>query len=211
MIRPGMRMRLLVTRVRAAARVGALCVAPLALGCAGPGRYTWVTELPPQPEPDADYIVRDGDLLDIQVFNQPAMVTHGRVRADGKIAVPLVGDVDVRGKRPSAIRAELEARLKDYVNTPSVTVNVPEMQPITIVVLGEVSRPGVFPVERHASVAQVLALAGGLTDYAGRDSIFVVRRSTPTERVRFTYDGLVRGESHAATFPLHDGDSIVAE
>jgi polysaccharide export outer membrane protein len=204
-------MRSLVTGLRAAVRVGALSLAPLVIGCAGPGRYTWVTELPPQPEADADYVVRDGDLLDIQVFNQPAMVTHGRVRADGKIAVPLVGDVDVRGKRPSMIRTELEARLKDYVNTPSVTVNVPEMQPITIVVLGEVSRPGVFPVERRASVAQVLALAGGLTDYAGRDSIFVVRRGPTSERVRFTYDGLVRGEQHAAAFPLHDGDLIVAE
>jgi polysaccharide export outer membrane protein len=170
-----------------------------------------VTELPPQAPSDADYIIRDGDLLDIQVFNQPALTTHGRVRADGKIAVPLVGDVEVRGKQPLAIRTELEGRLKDYVNAPAVTVNVPEMQPITIVVLGEVSHPGVFPVERHASVAQVLALAGGLTDYAGRDSIFVVRRGTPSERVRFTYDGLVRGEPHAAAFPLHDGDLIVAE
>jgi polysaccharide export outer membrane protein len=204
-------MRSLVLRVHAAAGVAGLVLAALSAGCAGPGRFTWVTELPPQPEADADYIIRDGDLLDIQVFNQPAMATHGRVRADGKIAVPLVGDVDVRGKRPLAIRTELEARLKDYVNTPAVTVNVPEMQPITIVVLGEVSRPGVFPVERRASVAQVLALAGGLTDYAGRDSIFVVRRGAPSERVRFTYEGLVRGEPHAATFPLHDGDLIVAE
>jgi polysaccharide export outer membrane protein len=204
-------MRSLVSRVLAAAGVGGVVLATLSMGCSGPGRFMWVTELPPQPASDADYIIRDGDLLDIQVFNQPALATHGRVRADGKIAVPLVGDIEVRGKQPLAIRTELEGRLKDYVNAPSVTVNVPEMQPITIVVLGEVSHPGVFPVERHASVAQVLALAGGLTDYAGRDSIFVVRRGPQSERVRFTYDGLVRGEPHAATFPLRDGDLIVAE
>ncbi len=199
-------------RTFTAAAAIALCAASVALGgCAGPGQYTWVTALPPETPSDADYVVRDGDLLDIKVFNQEALSTHGKVRSDGKISMPFLGDVEVRGKKPVAIRAELEARLKDYINTPSVTVNVPEMQPITIVVLGEVGHPGVFPVERHATVAQVLALAGGLTDFAGRDSIFLVRQGPTPERVRFTYDGLSRGEPHAAAFALRDGDLIVAE
>jgi polysaccharide biosynthesis/export protein len=204
----------LVARARTIASAAAFALPALLLGgsgCSNPGQFTWITALPPQPPSDADYVVREGDQLDIRVFAQEALATHARVRTDGRIAMPFVGDVEVRGKKPAAIRAELEARLKDYINTPSVTVNVPEIQPITIVVLGEVGHPGVFPVAPHATVAQVLALAGGLTDFAGRDSIFVVRQNPQLERVRFTYEGLSRGEPHAAAFALRDGDLIVAE
>jgi polysaccharide export outer membrane protein len=125
--------------------------------------------------------------------------------------MPAIGDIEVRGKRPSSLKAELEARLKDYVNAPSVTVTVDEFQPITVAVLGEVARPGTYPSDPRATLAEVLAAAGGLTEYASHDSIYVVRGAPQPLRVRFTYDDVSRGEPRTAAFALRQGDLVVVE
>lgn len=181
-------------------------------GCAGPGRYIWVTDLPPTAVRSSDdYLIREGDVVNIRVFNQEPMSTRARVRSDGRIAMPVLGDIEVRDQRPSAVKAELERRLKDYVNAPSVTVTVEESQPISVAVLGEVVHAGVFPIDPRATIGYVLAHAGGLTEYASRDRIFVVRRDPQPMRIRFTYDSVRRGEPHAAAFVLHQGDLVVVE
>jgi polysaccharide export outer membrane protein len=190
------------------------CVALSSAACSGPGSYVWVTELPAAYTarvPDQSYLIRDGDTVSIRVFNQEAMSTKAKVRSDGRIALPALGDIDVRGKRPAALKAELEARLKDYVNAPSVTVSVEEFQPILVSVLGEVSKSGSFPLDPRATVAQVLANAGGLTDYASRDRIFIVRSGPPPVRVRFTYEEVSRGAPQSQGFILRDGDLLVVE
>jgi len=185
-----------------------------ALACSGPGQYVWVNELPAEylaRNPDQSYVIRDGDTLNIRVFNQEALSTKAKVRSDGRIAMPALGDIDVRGKHPATIKAELEGRLKDYVNAPSVTVTVEEFQPIMVSVLGEVTKAGSFPLDPRATLAQVLANAGGLTDFASRDSIFVVRAGPPAVRVRFTYEEISRGAPASTGFVLHDGDLVVVE
>ncbi|HEX8790767.1 MAG TPA: polysaccharide biosynthesis/export family protein [Polyangiaceae bacterium] len=183
------------------------------LGCSSPGAYVWVNELPPQyvTRSQEGYVIRDGDTLNVRVFNQEALSTHAKVRSDGRIAIPALGDVDVRGKHPAALKAELETRLRDYVNAPSVTVTVEEMQPIVVSVLGEVAHPGTFNVDSRATIAQVLASAGGLTDYASRDRIFIVRAGPPPVRVRFTYEEITRGAAPSEGFVLADGDLLEVE
>ena len=180
------------------------------IACSGTGSYVWVNDVPAEPV-TSEYLIAVGDVVSVRVLNQDAMTTRGRVRADGRIALPILGDVEVRGKRPSALRAELEARYKDFFNAPSVTLNVDELQPLVVAVLGEVSRPGNASLEPNASVAQALAFAGGLTEFADRDRIFVVRSRPAPARIRFTYEALSRGEGHAATFALHVGDVVVVE
>src|SRR5262245_60001015 len=109
----------------------ALALSSLVLGCASPGAYVWVKDLPPAyvvRPPAADYLVSDGDTVSIRVFNQDSLSTRAKIRRDGRIAMPVLGDIEVRGKRPSALKAEIEARLRDYVNAPSVTVTVEEFQ-----------------------------------------------------------------------------------
>lgn len=191
-----------------------MAVAPLVSGCGSAGAYVWVEDLPPavagRPS-DSEYLIREGDVVNIRVFQQEPLSTRARVRSDGRIAMPAIGDIEVRGKRPSSLKGELEARLKDYVNTPSVTVTVEEFQPITVSVLGEVGHPGAFPLDPRASLAQVIAMAGGLTDYATRDRIFVVRNGAQPLRVRFSYEGVTRGEPRAAAFGLKNGDLVVVE
>ncbi len=191
--------------------------------CSGAGSFVWVHDLPPDLASrgnDESYVIRDGDLVNVRVFNQEALSTRSKVRSDGRIAMPVLGDVEFRGRRPSVLRGELEARLKGYVNAPSVTVSVEEFQPITVSVLGEVTKAGSYPLDPRASVAQVLASAGGLTDFANKDRIFVVRtpRAAPAApshgpplRVRFTYEGISRGDTASSSFVLQDGDVVVVE
>ncbi len=186
----------------------------LAAGCSGPGSYVWVSDLPSSElggGPAGEYLIRDGDLVSVRVFNQEPLSTHAKVRADGRIAMPVIGDVEARGKRPSALKNELEARLKDYVNTPSVTVTVEESQPISVSVLGEVTRVGTYPLDPRATVAQALAAAGGVTDYASLDRIFVVRTHPRPLRVRFTYENVTRGDTASASFLLLNGDLVIVE
>jgi polysaccharide biosynthesis/export protein len=181
------------------------------LGCASPGRFVWVRDLAPQAAAGRGYLIRSGDVLSVRVVSQDNLTTHAHVRPDGRIAMPLLGDVEVRGKTPSSLRSELEARLKQFVVAPSVTINVDEFAPVRIAVLGEVMHPGVFPIGVHgASVAQALADAGGLTDYADRSRIFVVR-SDDHLRVRFTYDEVSRGDAAATRFSLQPDDVVVVE
>jgi polysaccharide export outer membrane protein len=192
----------------------ALCLSCLGAtaSCAAPGQYIWFSSLPPAAaNGHPEYLINVGDTVDVRSLPPHEEVSvKEKVRVDGRIAVPLVGEVEARGKRPSALRAELEARLKDFYVSPSITVNVEEVQQMTILLLGEVQHPGAFLVDQNVPLAHVLALGGGLTEYAGRDSIYVVRQQPP-QRVRFTYQSVMRNEGRAGEFPLHAGDQVEVE
>ncbi len=177
--------------------------------CASQGHYVWVGDLPPSQGSDA-YVISAGDLLNVRVFNQENLSTHARVRTDGKIAVPLLGDVAVAGRTPSDVTGELQKRFKQYVVSPEVTITVEEIQPTAVSVLGEVSHPGNYTLAGSAGVLAALAAAGGLTEYASRSGIYVVRHSPPQD-VRFTFASLTDAESRAATFRLRPGDVVVVE
>lgn len=163
-----------------------------------------------------EYLVLPGDVLQVRVFQQEAMSARVKVRADGKVSLPFVNEVQVTGKAPAIIAAELQVKLKDFVNTPVVTVSLEETRPLTVSVVGEVVRPGTVTLELGAGVLQALAGAGGLTDFAQRDGLFVlrtvVRDGRPQQvRVRLTWDELTRGVGKAARFGLLAGDVVVAE
>jgi polysaccharide export outer membrane protein len=184
-------------------------------GCAGTGPYVWVQDLPPPPPSptgrDDDYLINPGDIINIRVFEQDAMSSRVKVRTDGKVALPFAGETQVSGKRPTDLARELESRLKEYIVSPKVTVNVDEFQLMNIAVLGEVSKPGTYPLEHSAGVMQALASAGGMTDYADHDRIFVLRKTPALRRVRFTFDALSQNERRAVTFGLQPGDIVVVE
>ena len=89
-------------------------------------------------------------------------------------------------------------------------MTVEESQPTSVSVLGEVAHPGIYTVDPASGVLQALAAAGGFTDFASRDSIYVVRRA-PTQRIRFSYSMLLDGDKRAESFRLHKGDVVVVE
>lgn len=185
----------------------------LLAGCGHMAPFIWVDSLNlPQEVQGSDYLIGPGDLLSIQVWEQDKMSTKGRVRADGKISFPFLHDVAVAGKTPAAAASELETALKPYVLVPVVTVVVEEPQPLTVSVLGQVTRPGQYPMARGAGVAQVLAAAGGPSAFAHKDRIFVLREmGQGRQRIRFRYESLIEASSAAAKFRVQSGDVVVVE
>ena len=130
----------------------------------GAGKYVWYNQLSPASLAAAnEYLIAVGDVLSVRVLNHEDMTTRVRVRADGRIAVPIIGEVVAAGRKPNALRGEIEGRLKDFIVLPTVTLNVEEQAPPgKIVVLGEVVKPGLIPVDSPTlSLAEALALCGG--------------------------------------------------
>ncbi|MGC4121437.1 MAG: polysaccharide biosynthesis/export family protein [Myxococcales bacterium] len=181
-------------------------------GCASVGQFTWVDDLPAAKGAEAaSYLVAPGDLLNVRVWNQDAMSARVRVRADGQITVPFLNDVAAAGYAPTVLASQLQTRLKDFINNPVVTITVEETKALTVSVMGEVAKPGVYPVEPGSGLLPVLAAAGGLTEWAGRERIFVIRPGTPSQRIRFRLEALQRAEGGAASFQLRTGDQVVVE
>jgi polysaccharide export outer membrane protein len=191
-----------------------LLVTGLALGgCASLGTYTWYSEVPANEWSAApgEYVIAVGDTITIKVQDQDNLSAHGKIRSDGRLAMALAGEVIAAGKTPAALAKEVEARLKEFIVSPRVIVNVDESVPITISVLGEVGNRGTLTLTQPASLIQVLAQAGGPGEFADRDAIFLVRQKPTFRRIRFTYDALLTNKGGAATFQVRSGDVIVVQ
>lgn len=177
------------------------------------GGFVWVDNLPAARAAAGAYAVGVGDVVSVQVWDHDKMSARARVRSDGRISMPLLDDVDVAGKTPTQLARELERQLKErnLVVNPSVNVVLEETKPLGVAVMGEVSRAGMYTLDAGAGVAEALASAGGLTEFAHRDRIYVIRRTPQPVRIRFTYDALAEARGLAATFRLQSGDVVVAQ
>lgn len=180
-----------------------------AAGCANLGPYVWVDELQDAAGTQAtEYTLAPGDTIFVRVFNQESVSGRTRVRSDGKITVPFVNDVQAAGRTPQQLAKTLETALRGYINQPVVTVLLEEAAPTHFSVLGEVAHPGVYQVERGQGMLRALAAAGGLTEFAHKDRIFVMRNG-PQQRIRFSFDSLSIPNSPASRFRLQDQDVVV--
>ena len=196
----------------------AIAAAALALlgGCASSpiGQYEWaesyIARTPSAT--DASYQIGVGDMLAVQVYDNDKMSTRGRVRSDGKLAVPLINDVVVAGKAPSTVASDIEKALKsaNLVLNPHVNIIVEDVLPVRITVLGAVKLAGNYAVERGSGVAEALAGAGGLTDFAHKDRIFVIRKVPTPIRIRFTFSSLT-DIGRAGAFRMQQGDIVVVD
>jgi polysaccharide export outer membrane protein len=197
-----------------------LALAVAGAGCASVGEYVWVDAVPTRYLPaKGEYLITTNDLLNIRVYGQENISGKVRVRSDGKITLPLISEQVAAGLTPTMLGELLETAYKTFVINPVVTVAIEETHPWQVSVLGEVVKPGLYKLELGSDVLTVLAQAGGLTPFASRDGIYVVRRvasfageaAERTLRVRFRYEALSRGEGRAALFLMQDGDVLVVE
>jgi polysaccharide export outer membrane protein len=182
-------------------------------GCASTGNYVWYSAVP-QSEwgvPANQYVIGAGDVININVYQQEGMSASLKVRRDGLVGLPLVGEVRAAGQTPFQLAREIEQRLKVFIVSPRVTVNVETSQPISVSTLGEVATRGTLTLEPPARLVQALSQAGGLAEYADHDKIFVLRQFPRFQRIRFTYEAILNNTAGAATFPLRTGDVIVVE
>lgn len=196
---------------RGRARVAAVFFLVVACATAGGGFVPVADYTEPPAAPQSGYVIQPGDTLAIRVFNQPDMSARTRVRDDGKVTIPFLNDVIAAGFTPNALAQQLQTRLKEYINAPVVTISLEESRPFSVSVLGEVNKPGVYAVPVGAGVLQALAAAGGFTQYASRDRIFVVRESPQRARIKFEFGELTQAQGKAATFKLRLGDTVVVE
>ncbi|TMA28586.1 MAG: polysaccharide export protein [Deltaproteobacteria bacterium] len=192
-------------------RAALIAMVALAAGCRHSGAYVWADEFNDPPR-SADYQIAAGDLLSIRVVGHEEMSTRVRVRTDGRISVPFLQDENAAGVTPGALADKLRDDFTQYVNRPVVTVSVEEFKPLTVSVTGEVMRPGVYPLDTPAGILQALASAGGLSQFAHDDQIYVLRRLTEgTVRIRFKYEALAHAEGRAGNFSLQRNDLVVVE
>lgn len=188
-----------------------LLVLLLTAACSSTGPYVWADSLPTPAGGSTDgVIIQDGDTVNVRVFNQEPLSTREKVRPDGRISMPVIGEVVARGKRPAQLAEEIQGRLKSVVVAPSVTVTLDAGTELKVSVIGEVKNSGIFPLDHGANVLQALAAAGGLSEYADADKVFVVRKSLP-QRVRFRYQDLRSADPKSIAFTLQAGDVVVVE
>jgi polysaccharide biosynthesis/export protein len=188
----------------------ALAVTSLAAACGSSAPYVWVDELPAAAREAPAYKIHPGDRLLVNVWNQPALSGEVLVRSDGHITMPLVGDVDVTDLSPPDASIAIAKKLTGMVVDPNVAVSLAGGREPTVNVLGEVRTGGSFPLRVGEGVLELIARAGGLSEFAAKDRIFVVRKADGV-RVRFSYDRIERPDSPGSAFELQDGDTIVVE
>jgi polysaccharide export outer membrane protein len=194
---------------RADIAVAILAVALALGGCKTvDSNFVWVEKFP-EPTEDVLYLISPGDVLGVRVYNQEGMSAKVKVRPDGMISLPFLGDVDASRNTPVLLAERIQFRLKAFVVNPVVTVTLEETRPLEISVVGEVLRPGLYKLEPGASVLTALAAASGFSDFADRERIFVIRDGTT--RIRFTYAGLSQMRSRASRFLLRPNDVVVVE
>jgi polysaccharide biosynthesis/export protein len=155
-----------------------------------------------------DYKLVVGDKLRVEVYRDPQMSQSLQIRPDGKITLPLVGDVAAAGKTPAALRDTLATSLKEFITNPVVTVIVVEAQPQTVSVIGEVNAPGTHPIKADTTVIEALALAGGFKDFANTKNIIIQRTtSTGMKALKFNYKDAIRSEGKPMC--VEPGDVII--
>jgi polysaccharide export outer membrane protein len=154
------------------------------------------------------YLIGPEDILDIQVWKNAELSRTVPVRPDGKVSLPLVNDIQAAGLTPNELRAELTTRLAEYVPAPEVAVIVREVHSVKVAVMGAVRIPGRYEVKSPATVLELIAQAQGLTDFAARDHIIVIRQNGATTiRVPFNYRKVANG-SEPDNFFVRAGDIL---
>jgi len=157
----------------------------------------------------AEYQIGPEDVLDISVWKNPELSRKVPVRPDGKVSLPLVNDIQAAGLTPTELRQQLTARLAEFVPTPEVAVIVQEVQSLKVAVVGAVKTPGRFMLKSPATVLECIALAQGLTEFASRERIVVLRQNgSMTTRIPFNYRKVADG-SDQENFFVKPGDIIV--
>ena len=157
-----------------------------------------------------DYRIGPEDLLDIAVWNNTAISRAVPVRPDGKISLPLLNDVQAAGLTPMQLRDVLGKKLADYMPTPEISVIVKEVHSFKVSVLGEVKKAGQYELKSRTTVLDVVALAGGFTEFAARSRIVILRpNGTTVKRVSFNYNKAITPDVAPDDLFLQPGDVVV--
>ena len=159
---------------------------------------------------ETDYLIGVGDVLEVQVWQEPDLSRTVTVRLDGKISLPLAGDVQAAGITTSELDQFLEKKIASLVTEPAVSVMLTENRSRRYFVVGQVGQPGEFPIEFPLTILQAIARSGGFQEWAKREEIKVVRRGDGKEELlSFDYDAFVKGKNLQQNILIMPGDTII--
>lgn len=160
---------------------------------------------------DASYIIGNSDVLAITVWKEPEISRSIPVRPDGKISLPLAGELQAAGRTPLQLEQDISGKLKSYITNPDVTVIVQEINSEKFNVLGRVSRPGTYPLTASTTVLDALATAGGFMDFAKQKGVYILRRSPGGGQTRldFNYKDVIKGKHTEQNVRLQPGDTVI--
>jgi polysaccharide export outer membrane protein len=194
-------MKCLLTRTAA---VVALCAG---LGAAGCGAKT--ANIVTRPAPP-EYVIAVDDVLMVVFWQEQMAPMEVVVRPDGKISLPLLNDVQAAGSTPQQLAVRLEEMASKYITDPDATVIVKEIRSRRVFVLGEVGTPGMVPLIRDMTVLQLIAIGGGLLEYADKKNIVIIRTAEgQEERLKFNYNDVISGKNAQQNIFLQPGDTVV--
>ena len=168
------------------------------------------SSVPALPAPE-EYLIGPDDILAVSVWREPEISRNVVVRPDGRISLPLVGDLRASGHTPAELQNEIKDHLLNYLSNPEVTVIVQEARSQKFNILGEVEHPGSYPLSRSMTVLDAIAVAGGLRDFAKSGKIYVLRIMTDGSRARlqFNYKEVIKGQGLSQNVELQPRDTVV--
>ncbi|THJ19407.1 MAG: sugar ABC transporter substrate-binding protein [Nitrospira sp. CG24E] len=160
----------------------------------------------------SDYIIGPEDVLDITVWKNADLSKTVQVRPDGRISLPLIGDIAAVSRTSTQLTDEISSRLKSYMENPTVSIVVKEVNSYAIFVMGEVAKPGRYPLKSKTTLLQAITLASGLTSVASRNKMVIFRfgkDGDPLMKIKASYDDIVLRDGTDQNIELKPGDTIV--
>lgn len=163
----------------------------------------------------AGFLLGAEDVVIVTVWRNQDLSREVAIRPDGMISMPLIGDLPAAGLSADELAKQIAERLKEFMASPTVSVQVKEINSYFIFVTGEVTKPGKFPLKSYATVMQGVSLAGGFTPFASRDKVHVIRVSKNGKgeatqmNIPVDYSAIVKGKTSTGNFFLRSGDVIV--
>jgi polysaccharide biosynthesis/export protein len=163
------------------------------------------------PVSPGEYVIGASDVLEIDVWKEKELTEEVPVRPDGKITMPLIGEIQASGMTPIKLQDFISDQLKAYLENPQVTVIVKAPVSHEFNIVGEVARPGAYPLSQSTTVLDALAAAGGFQTFAKKTKIYVLRPMPGGIRVRilFNYKDVIMGRNLSENVLLKPGDTIV--
>ena len=164
----------------------------------------------PAVSPDS-YIIGAEDVLSVNVWKEPEMSRTIPVRPDGMISLPLIGEIKAVGYTPGQLQDIIAESMKKMISDPQVTVIVEKIGSLNFNIVGEVARPGYFPLTRRMTVLDAIAMAGGFKDFAKTKKVYVLRTAAngTEERLPFNYKDVIKGKNQQQNIELQPRDTIV--
>jgi polysaccharide export outer membrane protein len=160
---------------------------------------------------DDSYVIGANDVLAVSVWKEPDVSRSVPVRSDGKISLPLVGELQAGGQTPQQLEQEITKRLRNYISEPEVTVIVTDSKSQKVNILGMVVRPGAYLLTSATTVLDAVAMAGGFKDFAKQKSMYVLRQAPDgtQKRIPFNYKDVIKGKNPEQNIRLQAGDTVV--